>query len=76
MFSSHVTKQDQVPPSHVNGKIFPIALNFGYDLVLLVHFLGHPAQRAFLKCATVQLCICSIVQLCSTILENMAEPTW
>ena len=23
-------------------KFSPIALNFGYDFVLLVHFLGHP----------------------------------
>ena len=25
-------------------KFSPIALNFGYDFVLLVHFLGHPVD--------------------------------
>ena len=25
-------------------KFSPTALNFGYDLVLLVHFLGHPVE--------------------------------
>ena len=36
------TKQDQAPPSHVNGKIWPHLLNLGYDFVLIVHyFLGH-----------------------------------
>ena len=26
-------------------KLSPAALNFGYDFVLLVHFLGHPAEQ-------------------------------
>ena len=38
------TKQDQAPPSHVHGKFGPTALHFGYDFVLLMHFLGHPVQ--------------------------------
>ena len=27
-------------------KFSPTALNFGYDYVLLVHFLGHPVYEA------------------------------
>ena len=38
------TKQDHAPPSHVHGKFGPTALHFGYDFVLLMHFLGHPVQ--------------------------------
>ena len=39
------TKQDQALPSHIDGKIYPTAFNFGYDFVLLVHqFLGHPVE--------------------------------
>ena len=26
------------------GKFSPTAFNFGYDFVLLVHFLGHPVE--------------------------------
>ena len=29
-------------------KFSPTALNFGYDFVLLVHFLGHPVDHVLL----------------------------
>ena len=43
------TKPGQAFPSHIHGKISPIALNFGYDFVLLVHFLGHPVYVMVVK---------------------------
>ena len=56
-------------------KSSPTALNFGYDFVLLVHFLGHPVYEInAILCVCLSLYVVIVHKKCTNVAVTVSGP--